>query len=188
MNVYRQFHLQRLVEYSMSIKLTLLLVVYMYINFHTRITVLVSRAYTNITTFTNWEQIYHLHETCDYHISYYIITYFMCTLDCAFKNIKGKCVFLSQFAMQNRKLRRKSSRISSPPVHYRIKDLPRVTCIIFLQNLTRISNLAILFTYLNRPVCQQTIKRKCVQQNSMHYVHKAPLNTCIPKFSKYTTI
>ena len=45
---------------------------------------------------------------------------------CCFKNIKGKYVFLGQFAMQNRKLRRKSSRISSPPVHYRIKDCTRV--------------------------------------------------------------
>ena len=31
----------------------------------------------NTTTFTNWEQIYH------FHISYYIIAYFICTLDCA---------------------------------------------------------------------------------------------------------
>ena len=41
---------------------------------------------------------------------------------CCFKNTKGKYVFLGQFAMQNRNLRRKSSRISSPPVLDRIKD------------------------------------------------------------------
>ena len=57
-----------------------------------------------------------------YFLLYFNLFYMYLRLRYVVKNIKGKYVFMGQFAMQTRKLRRKRSRISSPPVHYWIKD------------------------------------------------------------------